>query len=114
MNVSKLALSFGVLAVALANAGSTYSVTVVNPLWVGQTQLKAGDYKVEVEGDKATFKSGKTMVVEAQAAVEQNAEKYRYTTLETTGTKLKEIHVGNSTVKIVLKDSGNGTTAAGN
>jgi len=114
MNISKLTLSFGILVAAVANAGTSYSVTFTNPTWIGQTQVKAGEYKVEIEGDKAIFKSDKTMVAEAPATVQENTEKYRYTSFESSGAKLKEIHVGGSTMKIVLKDSGNGSAAAGN
>jgi len=111
MKLSKLTLSFGIFALAVASAASNYSVTLNTPTWVGQTQLKPGDYKVAVEGDKAVFKSGKSTVAEAPAAVEQNAKKYTATTLDTTGAKLQEIHVGGTTVKIVLKDSGNSSPA---
>lgn len=111
MNLVKLTLSFGIFAVAVASAASPYNVALATPTWVGQTQLKAGEYKVELEGDKAVFKSGKKMVAEAPASTEQNPQKYPNTSLVSSGAKLREIHVGGTTVKIVLKDSAGGSPA---
>src|ERR1700685_2663676 len=111
MKFSKLILAFGIFALAVASAATNYTVTLLTPTWVGQTLLKPGDYKVSVEGDKAVFKDGKSTVVESPAVVQQNAKKYSLTSLDTAGVKLQEIHVGGTTVRIVLKDSGNSTPA---
>src|ERR1700686_2531985 len=111
MKFSKLTLSFGILAVAVASAASPYNVDLSSSTWVGQTQLKPGQYKVDVEGDKAVFKSGKSTVAEAPATAQQNSQKYSSTTLLTTSAKLQEIHVVGTYVRIVLKDSANGSPA---
>ena len=57
-------LAFGVATVALgvASAASTYKVQLDAPLSIGTTELKAGEYKVEMQGDKAVFKNGKTTI----------------------------------------------------
>jgi hypothetical protein len=111
MKFSKLTLCFGILAVAVASAASSYNVSLASSTMVGQTQLKPGQYKVEVEGDKAVFKSGKNTVAEAPATAQQNPQKYSDTTLLTSGGKLEEIHVGGTNVRIVLKDSASGSPA---
>ena len=80
MSYSKLAVCFGALAMAVASAATNYSVTFFQPSLVGSTELKPGDYKVEVSGDKATIKAGKN-AVEAAVKVENGSEKYARTTV---------------------------------
>jgi hypothetical protein len=68
---SKIGIAFLTLALAIAAAaGSTYHMTLNQNTWVGGHELKAGTYKVQVQGDKATIKSGKT-VVETPVTVQQ-------------------------------------------
>jgi hypothetical protein len=104
MNLAKLTLGFATLALALASAATRYSVSLADPTWVGDTQLKAGDYKVEVEGDHAVFQNGK-QTYQVPATVEKNDHKYPFTELDASDSKLKEIHVGGTNVKIVIKGS---------
>lgn len=112
---SKIILAFATLALAIASAASSYRVTLSDKTWVNGTELKPGDYKVQVEGDKATLKSGKT-VVEAPVKVENGTEKFSNTSVaidNATGKPVvKEIRVGGSTTKIVFQGAGspaNGT-----
>lgn len=111
----KLMLTFATFALAAASAASSYRITVNDPMWLGNTQLKPGNYKVEVEGNKVTLKSGKE-VVEATAKVEENAQKFDSTALvaeQADGkSKLSEIRVGGSKTKIVFDQSAGG--AGGN
>ncbi len=67
--------------------------------WAGDTQLKAGDYKVQVEGNQATFKQGK-QAIQVPASMEKNAGKTSQTILETSGTNLQAIDIGGTTMKI--------------
>ena len=111
MKLGKLSLGL-VIALGIASAASaTYKVNIPSDTWVGDTQLKAGSYKVTVEGDKATFTSGK-QTFQVPATVEQSSTKLSDTQLETTGTKLTAIDIGGSTTKIVIKDSKSGTAKA--
>jgi len=57
------------LAMGIAHA-APYDVTLFANLSVGKTQLKAGDYTVEMKGDKAVFKCGKK-TVEVLATLER-------------------------------------------
>ena len=66
-----LACSLAALA-ALAGAASSYSVKFYDSVKIGTTELKPGDYKIEMQGDKAVFKKGKS-VVEVPATVAQTA-----------------------------------------
>jgi hypothetical protein len=107
MRVIKLTIGIATLALAVASAASTYNITISTPVSVGDKQLKPGDYKVEMEGEKAVFKSGKTVVAELPATAEQGDKKYANTSLDITDSHLKEIRVGGTTTKIVIKSGPN-------
>ena len=111
MKLVKLSLGLATLALGVATAASTYRITIPSDTWAGDTQLKAGDYKVQVEGDQAKFMHGKK-TIEVPASVETNAKKSSDTTLETSGTKLTAIDIGGTTTKIVIKAGKSGTAAA--
>ena len=111
--MKKLVVTFATLALALASAADkTYHVTLNEPATVNGTELKPGDYKVQVEGDKAIFKLGKT-VVEAPAKVETAEHKFSTTqvAIDSAGkqSKLNEIRIGGTTTRIVFS----GSAAAG-
>ena len=80
MKLFRIAACFGSLAIAFASAGERYSVTLHQPTMVAGTELKPGDYKVEVNGDKATISSGKKSV-EAAVKVENADQKFSSTTV---------------------------------
>ncbi len=111
MKLAKLSLGFAILALGVASAASSYKITLPADTWAGDTQLKAGDYKVQVEGDKATFMQGKTSI-QVVASVETTAKKFSDTSLESSGTKLQAIDIGGTTTKIVFKPGKSGSVAA--
>lgn len=88
-----------VLALSAFGAG----LTVTTPVFAGATQLKPGDYKFAMEGDKVVFKEGKKVIAEVPASAETAAKKYADTTYESTDGKITAIRVGGSTTRIVLK-----------
>jgi|SRR5579872_4145403 len=104
-------LVFGVstVALAVASAASSYKVTIDAPLSIGSTELKAGEYKVEMQGDKAVFKSGKT-VIEVPATTGKTERKYYRTSVVTSGSKLQEIDFGGTTESIVFGAGGSSAT----
>jgi murein DD-endopeptidase MepM/ murein hydrolase activator NlpD len=85
-----------------ANAASHYGVTLAKPMKAGTQQLAAGDYKVEMQGDKAVFKMGKT-VTEVPAKVENTEHKNQDTSVSTSGDTIKEIQLGGTSTKIVIQ-----------
>jgi hypothetical protein len=111
MKLVKLSLGLATLALGVASAASSYKVTIPSDIWAGDTQLKAGDYKVQVEGNQATFMHGKD-TFKVAASVEQSATKNSDTSLEASGTKLQAIDIGGTTMKIVIKPGKGGTTNA--
>ena len=112
MKFTKLMFSVATLALGTAFAASPYSVKLYDPVWIGDTQLKPGDYKVEMQGDKATFKNGKT-VVEVPATLGKNDHKYSYTSLVSVDSKLHEIDLGGTTAKIVFMPAATSASASG-
>jgi len=114
MKLVKLLVSGSVLSLGVALAASSYSVKVIDPTWIGQTELKPGDYKVQIEGDKVQFKMGKT-VIEAAAKLETSTSKFSYTQLGTKlvdgKSKLEEIDLGGTTSKIVFGSDASATSA---
>ena len=110
MKLIKLTLVFATLALAVGSAASTYSVKFFAPTWVGDNQLKAGEYKLAVEGDKATFTSGKN-VVEVPVTVEKNDKKYSSTTMQTSDSKLSEINLAGTDMKLMFKSDSAGKAA---
>jgi hypothetical protein len=104
MKLAKLSLCLATLGIGIASAASIYKVTLPSDLSAGTVMLKAGDYKVEVEGDQATFKQGK-QEIKVPVSVEQSASKFQDTTLESSGANLQAIEIGGTTTKIVVRSA---------
>jgi hypothetical protein len=96
-----LTLAFGLSCLALSAFGA--SLTVTTAVTAGTAQMKPGEYKFELQGDKLVFKSGKTVVAEVPATSETATAKFRDTTYESKDGKITAIRVGGSTTRIVLK-----------
>lgn len=109
MKMYILMLGACVFSLGIATAASTYHVKIADPTWVGQNELKPGDYNVTVDAaGKVTFKMGKK-VVEAPAKVETNAAKFSDTQLNTKSVngqpQLKELDLGGTNSKIMFTDA---------
>jgi hypothetical protein len=78
MKFIKLTFGLTILALGIASAASSYSVRLNDSVSIGSTQLKAGEYKVEMVGDKAVFKIGKS-VIEVPATLGKSDRMYPYT-----------------------------------
>lgn len=97
----KLTLCLATLALGIASAASTYSVTLTSDMAVGTTQLKAGDYKIAVTGNQAIFKKGKE-TTEVPVTVEKTAKKFQYTTMQSVNSKVQAIELGGTNMKLVV------------
>jgi hypothetical protein len=119
MKLTKKLLSLTVFAIGVASAASSHNVTVYAPVWVGSTEVKAGEYQVQVDNGKAIFKNNKNKkdVVEVPAAVETSDKKFSATALNTTTTngkaKLEAIEIGGSKTRIVMQAAGGAGSNAG-
>ncbi len=103
-----LIITFVVFAVALAWAASGHTVNFAKPAVVGSTEIKPGDYKLELNGNKATLTKGKT-TVEADVTVEEGGSKFLQTSACCLGEdgkyRLQEIRVGGTNTKITFKEN---------
>jgi hypothetical protein len=108
MKLNKLMLGACVFSLGIATAASSYHLKIIDPTWVGQKQLTPGDYQVTVDGDKVTFKQGKSVIAVA-AKVETNESKFSDTMMNITNengqAKLKEIDLKGTKSKIMLSDA---------
>lgn len=103
----KLFLLYFSIGLAVAGAASNdYKVTLSSPTWVGTTQLSPGDYRIQVEDNRAVIKSRNRQVAEAPARIETSPQKYSLTSLsivqEDNKPVLKEVRVGGTTTRIVI------------
>lgn len=105
--MKKFIFAFSTLALAVASAAASYKVTLFQPSYINGTELKPGDYKIEVKDNKAVVKSGKN-VVEADVKLETGDEKFNSTSVRYTTAdgkfKVQEIRLGGTKDKIVFND----------
>jgi hypothetical protein len=104
--MKKILFALCVLTLPAAHAAdNNYRFSLQHQATLNGTQLKPGDYRIQVDGDKATVRLGKT-VIEAPVKVESADRKFQVTTvgLEGTGNNLRisEIAIGGSTTRIVF------------
>ena len=100
----KFFVLFFTAAMVFASAAS-YSVTLFQPSTVSGTELKAGEYKLTIDGDKATIMKGKEKV-EATVKMEAAETKYAATSVRYADQggkmKIQEIRLGGTNTKVVF------------
>lgn len=105
MSLSRLILFSATLTLALASSVSSYRITLFQPSLVGGTELKPGDYKIEVNGDQAVIKAGKN-TVQATVKVENSEEKFPSTAVRYANGdgkyRIQEIRLGGTHTKLVF------------
>lgn len=108
------ALTLSVLTLGALAQAETYHVTLLKPSIVAGKELKPGEYKVEVNNDKAVISHGKDSV-ETKVKTESADKKYGSTTvryeLEGEKYKVQEIGIGGTKTRLVISDSGSATGA---
>jgi hypothetical protein len=96
---------FLTISLMIASAAGSYTVTLFQPSVVGGTELRAGDYKVTLTGDKATIAMGRNKV-EASVKVETAASKFGSTTVrysdENGKMKIQEIRLGGTNQRVIF------------
>jgi hypothetical protein len=102
----KFMLAFAILALAAAFAGTvpsvhSYHITLVQAAVVNGTELKPGEYKLNVDMAKITLVNGKESV-ESPAKLESVDRKYDTTAIRYTGKTIAEIRLGGTRFKILL------------
>lgn len=103
--MKKILFGFSTLALAIASAAGTYKVTLFQPSMINGTEVKPGDYKIELKENKAVLKGGKN-TVEADVKVENTNEKFSTTSVRYNNIdgkmKVQEIRLGGTNSKIVF------------
>ena len=106
--VKNVLLGFASVALAVASAASTYSVTFYQPVMINGSELKPGDYKVELKDKTAVIKQGKSST-EAPVTVENDSQKFQRTSIRLSGNNVEEIRIGGTTTRIVFDKGTNAT-----
>jgi hypothetical protein len=105
-----------VLGISGAYAASSYHVTLYKPTTINGTQLKAGDVKLELQGDKVVIKQGKTSV-ESTVTVENGSNKFANSSVgyvgDSSNNQVQEIRLGGTTTKLVFEAGAKTATAGG-
>jgi aldehyde:ferredoxin oxidoreductase len=105
----KKVLSVAILAVATLTAGSvptakTYEITLSSPTKAGTVDLKAGHYKLKIEGSNAVFIDSKSKSVSTPVKVQDGDKKFDDTRVhsqkEGNVEAIKEIDLGGSKTKL--------------
>ena len=101
--IRNITLGFATLAIAVASAATgSYKVDLLEPSVINGSTLPAGQYKVEVNEDKATLSHGKT-TTEAQVKVETVDQKYRTTSvLYGANALVQEVRIGGTKTKLIF------------
>jgi hypothetical protein len=105
MKLFRLTFSFASLAL-LASAAPAYRVTLTEPAVIAGSVVKPGDYRIVVNGDKATLTSGK-ISLEVPVKVETGTQKFSYTSVESRTEAGKnmvdDIQIGGTSTTLVFK-----------
>ena len=88
-------------------SAKTYDITLSAPAKAGATDLKAGEYKLKVEGSQAVFTDAQNAKsVSIPVTVENSDKKFDYTSVESTDqngvTNIHAIDLGNSNTRLTL------------
>jgi len=102
--IRKAALLFIAAGLAIASA-RTYTVSLYEKAMFGTTELAPGQYKVEVNDQKATIRQGKTQG-ETQVKVEESPSKFDTTTVRYNHdggkTRIEEIRIGGTKTRLLF------------
>jgi hypothetical protein len=103
--INRILVLFTVLALAGLASAKSYSITLFEPSVIGGSELKPGEYTLELKDEKVVIKKGKQMG-EAAVKVETADSKYSTTSVRYTNGDgryhIQEIHLGGTNMKLVV------------
>lgn len=109
MKIAALFVSLCTLATGIASAASSYGVTLHAKTVIAGKELKAGSYRVQVDGNNATIK-GEGGTVQTPVTTSQNDTKFDKTTVQYHLAEdkyaLDEIRIGGTSTKLVFTGNG--------
>lgn len=94
------------LAMAVASAAGTYNVTFYEPVMIHGSELKPGDYRLELKGNTAIIKQGKTEV-EAPVRIENDKGKFDRTKVRLNGMQVEQIEFRGTNLRVVFVNTSN-------
>lgn len=105
MMLRKVLPFFLVAGLAVASARS-YTVSLFEPAMVGTTELKPGDYKIEVNDQTAVIRQGKVRT-ESQVKVEEGDTRFdktvvRYVNNADGKVRIQEIRIGGTKTRLLF------------
>ena len=104
--LKRFVLAFAILGLSVASA-ENYRVTLSQASTIKGKQLKAGDYRLNVENSKLTIGSGKDSV-EVAVKVQTGDTKFDSTAVRYAGTgdkvSIKEIRLGGTKTTLLLDE----------
>jgi hypothetical protein len=106
--VKNILLGFASLALAVASAASSYRVTFYEPVMINGSELKPGDYKLELKDKTAVISQGKT-VAEVPVTIQNDSQKYQRTAVRRNGMQVEEIRLGGTNTRVVFDKTSNAT-----
>jgi hypothetical protein len=106
--VKNILLGLVSLGLAVASAASSYHVTFYQPVMINGSELKPGDYKVELKDKTAVITQGKS-VTEAPVTVENDSQKFQRTSVRINGNQVEEIRIGGTNTRLVFEKTTNAT-----
>lgn len=105
--MKRLMIAFGLVGLSIATA-ETYKVTLYQPSLVKGTELKPGNYKLDVKDNKVTILSGKKAAAEAAIKVESDAQRFNSTTVRYANSNgklaIQEIRIGGTNTRLVFNE----------
>src|SRR5579863_2290972 len=106
--VKTFLLGFASLALVVASAASTYNVTFYQPVMVNGSELKPGDYKLELKDKTVMIRQGKS-ITEAPVTVATENQKFQRTAVRLNGMQVEEIRIGGTNTRLVFDKPTNAT-----
>jgi len=104
----KSVFAVALLSLAAVASAKSYSVTLYDQMLAGGTELKPGDYTVDVSNDKAVIRKGK-LASENAAKLENVPSKYASTSVVCNKVDgklhIKEIHLGGTSTRVVFTET---------
>ena len=104
--MKKLVITFALLGLSLAQAKS-FHVTLYEKSVLGSTELKPGDYTIELKDQQVFVKNGK-QEAQAMVKVENESSKYGTTTVRYSNGDgryhIQEIRLGGTNMKLVVSN----------
>jgi hypothetical protein len=112
--LNKYVLGFLTVGVMAASAAAgTYKVQIFQDSVIDGKQVKAGNYKIEMENNTAVLKQGK-QAVELPARAETAPNKFSTTEIRyTNSNNLQEICIGGTATRIVFSGANSGSHVGG-